>query len=99
MAWKIIGLIEGRSGSITVLPEWSIGEPNHFEAHSDAEAVRTAMAEIMKKEKLTLRYLIIPAIDEALITQLRGGRGDMRPNPQPAPPGLSFGAPPAPPAA
>lgn len=71
MAWKILGLIEGRSGSITVMPEWAIGAPNDFKQHADATTIRDAMATAMAKEKTTVRYVVVPAIDDALLGQMQ----------------------------
>jgi hypothetical protein len=80
MAWKILGLIEGRSGSITVMPDWAIGAPNDFAHHSDAATIRDAMAQAVAKEKTTVRYVIVPAVDDALLQQMRASS-----QPQPAP--------------
>lgn len=80
MAWKIAGIIEGRSGSVTVLPESLIGSPNSFTNYAEAETVRDAMAHATAKDKTTIRYVLLPAIDEALLEQLRAAGA-----PQPAP--------------
>lgn len=84
MAWKIVGLIESRGGVTTVLPEWSIGNPNNFTSHADAQTIRDAMANAVAKEKMTLRYVIVPAIDEALVAQLNQQQVTVAPTPQPS---------------
>lgn len=94
MAWKIVGIITGRDGSVAFLPEWATAEPgtNTFTAHAQAMTVRDAMAQITEKEKLTLRYAVVPVIDEALLQQLRGEAPQQQR--QPPVPALSFGTPP-----
>ena len=88
MAWKIIGIIESRSGDIAILPEWAIGTPNEFTQHGDATTVAAAMCAVFAKEKTPIRYLVMPTIDDALIGQVRGAPAPV--NPQPASM-LSFG--------
>jgi hypothetical protein len=89
MAWKIIGIIESRSGDIAILPEWAIGTPNEFTQHGDATTVASAMSAVFAKEKTPIRYLVMPTIDDALISQVRGAPSPLPP--QPAPNTLSFG--------
>lgn len=96
MAWKIVGIITGRDGSVAFLPEWAVADPgtNSFTVHAQAVSARDAMAQITEKEKLTLRYAVLPVIDEALLSQLQGA-----PTPQQRQPpvlALSFGTPPQP---
>lgn len=71
MAWKIAGIIEGRSGNVAILPEWCIGGPNDFKNVAEAETIREAMANAVAKDKTAIRYVLLPAIDDALIAQVR----------------------------
>jgi hypothetical protein len=90
MSWKIIGLVESRSGDIAILPEWCIGKPNDFANHAEAVQIQEAMqaVHVKAKEKTPIRYLVMPAIDETLIKQVRG---IAHPEPTPQIPALSFG--------
>lgn len=90
MAWKIAGLIEGRSGNITVVPESFIGEHNNFNNLAEAETIKDAMNQAVLKEKTTIRYVLLPAIDDALIQQVRQLGA---PQPAPRAPAISFTGP------
>lgn len=75
--WRILGLIESRSGDLEVLPQWAVAatpELGDFSVFSEAETVRNAMAShhVQTKEKAAIRYIIMPVIDAALLGQLRG---------------------------
>jgi len=89
MGWKIVGIIESRSGDIAILPEWAIGTPNEFTQHGDAQIVANAMLSVFAKEKTPIRYLVMPTIDDALISQLRGAPSTVPPPPPQN--ALSFG--------
>jgi hypothetical protein len=103
--WKVVGVIESRGGDIEIMPEWTIGKPNEFNSIADANAIRDAMQGQIEKERLArlaaapgvggagpaIRYMVLPAIDEALIRQLHGG--EPMPAPKPSGPVLSFNAP------
>lgn len=106
MGWKIVGVIESRSGDVEVMPEWTIGSPNEFQNHVDAIAIRDAMQHQIEKrrqERLaaspgvggaagpSISYLVLPVIDKALLTQLHGGAPTAPP--PPTVPALSFGPP------
>lgn len=56
---------------MTVLPESVIGSPNSFGNYAEAETIRDAMAHATAKDKTTIRYVVLPAIDDALIEQAR----------------------------
>lgn len=87
MSWKVVGLVESRSGDLEFLPEWTIGSPNNFGAHSEATMVRDAMQSHVERNKAertaaspgvggagpAIRYMVLPAIDDGLIAQLHGG--------------------------
>lgn len=91
MAYRIIGILEGRNGHLAILPPEAVavGEANHFNAYNDAQTVAEAMKHQMAKEKATLRYLVVPTIDDALLKQLHGGSAAPQPvNPAPR---LNFG--------
>ena len=91
MAYRIIGILEGRNGHLAILPDSAVavGEANHFNAYNDAQTVAEAMKAQMAKEKATLRYLVVPTIDDSLIKQLHGGSAT--PQPVPHSPRLTFG--------
>lgn len=103
--WKIVGTIESRGGDIEVLPEWTIGKPNEFQSYAEADTIRGAMQNIIEKEVAkrlaqapgvggagpAIRYVVLPAIDESLIRQLRGG--EIIEAPKPSLPTLSFNVP------
>lgn len=107
--WKVVGVIESRSGDVEFLPEWTIGTPNEFSSKADAEAVRQAMQaqiEHMRIERLqaapgaggagpSIRYIILPAIDQFLISQLHGGDPVRQPA-KPQTPALTFSTQPTP---
>jgi hypothetical protein len=99
MAYRIIGILEGRTGHLAILPDSAVavGDANHFTSHNDAQTVAEAMKHQMSKEKATLRYLVVPTIDDALLKQLHGGQA--APPPVPQAPALSFGRPQQPPPA
>lgn len=104
--WKIVGLIESRGGDVEVLPEWAVGTPNEFQNQTEANTVRDAMQGYVEKLKAertmaapgvggsagpSIRYMVLPAIDDNLIGQLRG---ILPPQPtQVQMPQLSFGRP------
>ncbi len=102
MSWKVVGLVESRSGDLEFLPEWTIGSPNNFGAHSEATMVRDAMQSHVERNKAertaaspgvggagpAIRYMVLPAIDDGLIAQLHGG-SPSHPSSPPAPQ-LSF---------
>lgn len=104
--WKVIGLVESRSGDVEFLPEWSVGKPNEFQSQADANTICDAMQAHVERLKAlrtaaapgvggsagpSIRYMVLPAIDDQLIDQLHGGAVA---KPQvPAPPALSFGGP------
>jgi hypothetical protein len=89
MAWKVIGLIDGRNGHISVLPEWAIGTPNDFAGFNEAASVAEAMRVATAKQKPTINYMAIPTIDASIIAQVRGSDAPA-PKPQPLAPALSF---------
>jgi hypothetical protein len=91
MAYRIIGILEGRNGHLAILPDAAVavGEANHFNAYNDAQTVAEAMKHQMAKEKATLRYLVVPTIDDALLKQLHGGSA--APAPVQNVPQLTFG--------
>lgn len=71
--WKIIGLIEGRSGALSAMPPELIGQPNEFYDPGSAQRAAQAMNDsILKLDTKTIRYTIIPAIDDGLHEALRG---------------------------
>lgn len=94
--WRIVGLIESRSGDIEFLPQWAVSstpELGDFGNYADAQLVADAMVKhhAQLKERTPIRYMVMPVIDEALLAQLRGA-----PAPQPvATPQLGFNAKPA----
>lgn len=92
MAYRIIGILEGRNGHLAILPDSAVavGEANHFNSHNDAQTVAEAMKGQMAKEKATLRYLVVPTIDDALLRQLHGTSA-AAPPPLANVPALSFG--------
>lgn len=94
MVWKIVGLIESRSGDLEVMPEWVIGTPNAFDSYNDANVLRESMQQIhvASKEKTAIRYLVLPAIDPSLLNQVRGINQPQQPAPPPAP-AINFGLP------
>jgi hypothetical protein len=96
LTWIIVGLVESRSGDVEILPDWCIGKPNGFNAQSDALTVRESMQAAVDamKSKTNIRYIVLPAIDDGLITQLHG---TSPPAAAPKLPTLSFGPPPRPP--
>jgi hypothetical protein len=82
MAWKIIGLVEGRGGAVTALPEFAIGSPNNFEDPHTADRARELLnAAIPPREQKNIRYVVLPAIDDGLHLALKGA---VAPPPQPS---------------
>lgn len=90
MTWIIVGLVESRSGDVEVLPDWCVGKPNSFDAQSDALTVRDSMQAAVDamKAKTAIRYIVLPAIDDKLMSQLHG---TAPPAAAPKTPTLSFG--------
>lgn len=85
-----MGLVESRSGDVEVLPEWCVGKPNGFASQSDAVTVRDSMQAAVDamKARTTIRYVVLPAIDDSLLAQLHGGNPTTAP--LPTTPALSF---------
>ncbi len=93
--WRIIGLIESRSGDLEVLPQHAIAAKDglaDFESWQIANTIVQAMiahfASVKTKE--AIRYLIVPVIDDALLRQVHGGSAPAQPV-APAAPQISFG--------
>ena len=83
MAWKIIGLLEGRGGAISALPEYAMGSPNAFDDPHTADRARDLMQKaIVEREQKTIRYVVVPAIDDGLHAALKGAVP--QPPPQPS---------------
>jgi hypothetical protein len=93
MAWKLIGILESRTGSITVLPDWAVGEPNEFPDAMSATRARDMMMQLVPKKTL-LRYEVIAAIDPGLHAALGniGATQPQQPAPMQQPPWLPGGA-------
>lgn len=98
-----MAIIESRAGDLEVLPEWCIGDPNHFEHLNHATTVRDSMQAITDQQRAPrtpgqsdapklapIKYMIVPCIDQNLIDQLHGKQPAPQPQPQQPPP-LSFG--------
>lgn len=82
MAWKIVGLVEGRAGVLNVLPD--IGEPNEFPDHMLAVRAQQAMTQALEeKERKIFRYVVVPAIDEGLHNAIRNTGAPQQQAPQP----------------
>lgn len=105
MPYKIVGICEGRSGDVEFLPEWAIGEPNSFSSLANANHVCASMqahVDRVKAERVAaspgiggstgpaIKYMVLPALDSALLQQLHAHAAPA-PAPVPTGPVLSFG--------
>lgn len=82
MAWKIIGLVEGRGGAVSALPEYAVGSPNSFDDPHTADRARDLMQKaVPEREQKHIRYVVLPAIDDGLHAALKGAAA---PPPQPS---------------
>ena len=91
--WRIIGLIESRSGDLEILPQHAIAAKDGAADFDSWQIANTIVQAMMGhyasvKEKSAIRYLIVPVIDDALLKQVHGSA------PQqpvaPSPPQISF---------
>jgi len=71
--WKIVGLLEGRNGTLCALPAELTGSPNEFHEPIAAQRACQAMNDAVGKlDSKLIRYTVLPAIDEGLHEALKG---------------------------